>query len=199
MMRRLVFAITGASGAIYGVRLLRVVEPLYDVVYACVSAHGRQVLASELGIYGEDDAQMVRALLGRDSDRVHLLDPADYFTPPASGSAHHDGMVIAPCSMGTAARIASGVSTDLITRAADVCLKERRRLVLIVREMPLSVIHLRNLTTLAEAGAVVVPACPSFYHHPTTVEQMVDTVVARAARHLGAEGTFEREWQTGVP
>jgi 4-hydroxy-3-polyprenylbenzoate decarboxylase len=104
-------------------------------------------------------------------------------------------MVIAPCSTGTAGRIAAGVSTDLITRAADVCLKERRPLVLVVRETPLNVIQLRNLTRLAESGAVVMPACPAFYHRPETIEDLVDTVVERALTHLCAEIGSGREWQ----
>lgn len=195
MIRRIVVGITGASGAIYGVRIVRMLEPWFDVVYLCVSHHGREVLATELGLQADNAEALVCGLLGRESDRIEVLDPEDYFTPPASGSVHHEGMVIAPCSMGTAGRIASGVSTDLITRAADVCLKERRRLVLVVRETPLSVVHLRNLTALAEAGAVIMPASPSFYHHPRTVEEMVDTVVARAARHLGVGDSESREWQ----
>lgn len=195
MSRRLVLAITGASGAIYGVRTLRFVERHYDAIYLCVSAHGRQVLEAELGIPSWPEEAFVQALIGKETHHVHLLDPMDYFTPPASGSAHHEGMVIIPCSMGTAGRIASGVSNDLITRAADVCLKERRKLILVVRETPLNLVHLRNLTSLAEAGALILPACPAFYGQPTTIEALVDTVVHRVARHLGIPAEDGSEWQ----
>jgi 4-hydroxy-3-polyprenylbenzoate decarboxylase len=194
MIRRAVLAITGASGAIYGVRMLRLMEQRFDVVYLCISKHGREVLASEIGVRDHAPDVLVRELLGRFSDRVEVLDPDDFFTPPASGSVHHQGMVIAPCSMGTAGRIAAGVSNDLITRAADVCLKERRPLVLVVRETPLGLVHLRTLTALTEAGATVMPACPAFYHHPMTIDDLVDGIVERAARHLGVD-TEEREWQ----
>lgn len=199
MTRRAVLAITGASGAIYGVRLLDAMEQQLDLVYLCVSRNGRDVASAELGVRLEDGDNPATVLLGRESQHVKTLAPDDFFTPPASGSARHDGMVIAPCSMGTAGRIAAGVSDDLITRAADVCLKERRPLILLVRETPLNLIHLRSLTTLAEAGAVVMPACPAFYHLPKTIEEAVDTVVARALQHLGLTDRAHREWQTGKP
>jgi 4-hydroxy-3-polyprenylbenzoate decarboxylase len=123
-----------------------------------------------------------------------LLDDRDYFTPPASGSFRHDGMVIIPCSMGTAGRIAHGISNDLLTRSADVCLKEGRPLVLVPREMPWNLIMLRNMTALAEAGAKILPACPSWYDRPNTLEDLADTVVGRALRLIGAETGDVREW-----
>lgn len=194
MRHRVVIGITGASGAIYGVRLVSLALEHFDEVYLCVSALGRQVLETEMGL---DVAEMTRRLRDAGPPRGELIlaDPDDMFSPPASGSFRHSGMAIAPCSMGTAGRIASGVSEGLIARAGDVCLKERRPLVLIVRETPLSVVHLRNLTTLAEAGATVMPACPAFYHHPRTIEEVVDTVVHRALQHLGADLPGAREWQ----
>ena len=130
-----------------------------------------------------------------DAPAVRFRSPRDYYTPPASGSYVHDGMVIVPCSMGTVGRIASGVSDDLITRAADVCLKENRRLVIVPRETPLNLIHLRNLTTLAEAGATILPAMPSFYHDPKTIEDLVDTVVSRILQNLGLPQTLTKPWQ----
>ncbi|MGB9587937.1 MAG: UbiX family flavin prenyltransferase, partial [Armatimonadota bacterium] len=114
----------------------------------------------------------------------------------ASGSVQTDGMVIIPCSMGTVGRIAAGVSNDLITRAADVCLKEKRRLILVVRETPLNLIHLRNLTTLAEAGATVLPAAPGFYNHPKTVEDMVKFIVAKTMEQLGLAQKIIPEWMS---
>jgi len=189
MTGRLIVAITGASGAVYGLRLLELARERFAEVYVCVSQQGRRVMAAET----ETDPASLAHCDG--SCSVRLLDPNDMLTPPASGSFRHDGMVIVPCSMGTAGRIASGVSDDLITRAADVCLKERRPLVLVVRETPLNLIHLRNLTTLAEAGAIVLPACPAFYHRPETIADVVDTVVERAMQHLGAGLPSAREWQ----
>ncbi len=194
MSSRIVIGITGASGAIYGVRLLEASLVYFDEVYLCVSPLGRQALEAETGL---DVSEMVRRAeaSGASLGSLIRMEPDDMFSPPASGSFRHSGMAIAPCSMGTAGRIASGVSDGLITRAADVCLKERRPLVLIVRETPLSIVHLRNLTALAEAGATVMPACPAFYHHPATIEQAVDTVIHRALQHLGVADTGEREWQ----
>ena len=120
------------------------------------------------------------------------MDKKDYFSPPASGSFRHDGMVIVPCSMGTAARIAHGISDDLVTRAADVCLKERRKLILVPRETPWNLIHLRNMTLLAEAGATIVPAAPGFYHKPKSIDDLVDFMVGRILQQLGIEQTLIR-------
>ena len=137
-----------------------------------------------------------RDYLGDDSDwaNVHFLDAKDYFTPPASGSFVHDGMVVIPCSMGTLGRIAHGISSDLTTRAADVCLKERRRLILVARDTPLNLIQLRNMVAVTEAGAVVLPAAPAFYHRPRTVEDLVDTVVARVLQNLGLPQDLQPQW-----
>ena len=117
-------------------------------------------------------------------ERVEYSNPRDIGAKMASGSSHHDGMIVVPCSMGTLGRIAHGTSDDLICRAADVTLKERRKLILVTREMPLSLIHLRNMVTVTEAGATVFHACPHFYHRPQTVEDVIDTVVDRVLDHL---------------
>jgi 4-hydroxy-3-polyprenylbenzoate decarboxylase len=138
-----------------------------------------------------------RELIGSDAPQIRFCRTNDYFTPPASGSFRHSGMVIIPSSMGTAGRIASGVSDDLTTRAADVCLKEKRPLVLVVRETPFNLIHLRNLTTLAEAGATILPAVPAFYHRPQTIEELVDTVVARTLQAVGVAQDLMGEWRHG--
>lgn len=132
--------------------------------------------------------------LGVDSKNLHLLDSSDFFTPPASGSFLHDGMVIVPCSMGTIGRIANGISNDLVTRSADVCLKERRPLIVVPREMPWNVIMLRNMTTLAEAGATVLPASPAWYQNPKSLEDLADTVVARILQSLGKQQSLMRQW-----
>lgn len=193
MSKRLVVGVGGASGAIYAVRFLRQAIRHFDDVYLTLSRNAPDVLRTEMDIHLSEQPT-AEELLGTPAPNLHILSPADYFTPPASGSFRHSGMVIIPCSMGTAGRIASGVSNDLMTRAADVCLKERRPLVLVVRETPFNLIHLRNLTTLAEAGATILPAAPAFYHHPQTIEDLVDTVVARTLQVLGVEQDLVSEW-----
>jgi len=192
--RRLVVAITGASGAIYGVRLLRQALAHFDEIYVTLSRNAPAVLATEMNILLSPEPTALE-LLGVDAPQIRFCRPTDYFTPPASGSFRHAGMVIAPCSMGTVGRIAAGISDDLTTRAADVCLKERRKLILVVRETPFNLIHLRNLVTLTEAGATVLPAAPAFYHQPQTIDDLVDTVVARTLQALGLEQTLVGEWR----
>jgi flavin prenyltransferase len=192
---RLIVGLTGASGAIYAVRFLRQAVRYYEKVYVTASEQALQVLATETDQPIADRKLTAETLLGEPSERLIVLDRKDYFSPPASGSFRHDGMVIVPCSMGTAGRIANGISDDLVTRAADVCLKEKRRLVLVVREMPWSLIQLRNMTQLAEAGATILPASPAFYYKPKTVEDLVDTVVARILQQLGVEQEVVPQWQ----
>lgn len=187
-------AMTGASGAIYGVRFLRQVVRRFEEVYLTLSANAPAVLETEMGIR-LPQPPTARDLLGEEAPALRFCHAGDYFTPPASGSFRHAGMVIIPCSMGTAGRIAHGTSDDLTTRAADVCLKEKRKLILVVRETPWNLIHLRNLTQLAEAGATVLPAAPSFYHRPQTIEDLVDTVIARALQALGVEQELVGEWK----
>ncbi|GIV21469.1 MAG: aromatic acid decarboxylase [Armatimonadota bacterium] len=195
MTGKLVVGITGASGAIYAVRFLQHAAQHFEQLLVIASEHALSVARTELGLEVQADNLCARSLLGQDYPNILFLNPRDYFTPPASGSFRHDGMVIIPCSMGTAGRIAHGVSDDLITRAADVCLKERRKLILVVRETPLNLIHLRTLAALTEAGAVILPASPSFYHRPRTVEELVDTIVARVLQQLGVEQQIVRQWQ----
>ena len=189
--RSLVVAITGASGSIYGVRFLESILEHYDRIYLAVSENAATVIRTELGIASAD----VEALLGKHHEKVEMCSPRDLTAPPASGSVSSEGMVIIPCSMGTAGRIASGVSNDLVTRAADVCLKERRKLILVVRETPLNLIHLRNLTLLAEAGATILPASPAFYTKPKTVEDMVEFVVARVMQQIELKHPRSPEWR----
>ena len=194
MTGKIVLGITGASGAIYGLRMLEELSKRCERVHLILSRNVVSVIRTETD-RDIPDAPGPEDLLGHPAPNVVLCQPSDYFTPPASGSYRHDGMVIAPCSMGTAGRIAGGVSNDLMTRAADVCLKERRRLVLVVRETPFSLIHLRNLTTLAEAGATVMPAAPAFYGKPGTIDELVDTVVARALQALELPQDMVPEWK----
>ena len=191
---RIVVGITGASGAIYGQRFLREAARRYQEVYLILSEQAIQVAQTELGVAPDRASFKTDAWLGEPFPNIQLLDSRNYFTPPASGSFRHDGMVIIPCSMGTAGRIAHGISDDLLTRAADVCLKERRPLIVVPREMPMSTIMLRNLTTLSEAGGTVIPACPAWYHRPSSLEELADTVVARVLQALGQDQSLVQEW-----
>ncbi len=186
-------AMGGASGAIYGVRFLQTAVRYFDEVYVTLSSNAPDVLKTEMDIC-LSESPTAKELLGFDAPQIKFCNSRDYFTPPASGSFVTSGMVIAPCSMGTAGRIASGISNDLTTRAADVCLKEGRKLILVVRESPLNLIHLRNLTALAEAGATILPAAPAFYHRPQTIDDLVDTITARVLQNLGIEQRLVQEW-----
>ncbi|MBI1967954.1 MAG: UbiX family flavin prenyltransferase [Gemmatimonadetes bacterium] len=187
-----VFAITGASGAPYGVRLLQVLATNHVPTWLMISSHGWRLIEEECGI--KDDSGLKRAT-GGDWSSVTVFDDKDRGAQPASGSAKTAGMVICPCSMGTVAAIAHGTSRSLIERAADVVLKERRKLILVPRETPLSLVHLRSLTLATEAGAVVMPAAPGFYHKPQKVSDLIDFVVQRVLDHLGLEIEIARRWE----
>ena len=193
--RRLVVGITGASGAAYAIRFLQAATGSFDEIYVALSEQAAQVIGLETGRSIDFHKPTAAALIGFDCPAIQFLHSKNYFSPPASGSFRHAGMVIVPCSMGTAGRIAAGISNDLITRAADVCLKERRKLILVPRETPWSLIHLRTMTALAEAGATILPACPGFYHRPQTVQEVVDHVVARILHQLGIDQSLVPEWQ----
>lgn len=190
----LVVGITGASGAIYAQRFLRYAASIWSQIYLVMSDQAVQVAQTELGVAPSRSNFSTVEWLGEDFPNITLLNDRNYFTPPASGSFRHDGMVIVPCSMGTAGRIVHGISNDLLTRAADVCLKEGRKLIVVPREMPMNLIMLRNLTTLAEAGATVIPACPAWYTNPQSLEELADTVVARILQNLGVEQTIQKQW-----
>lgn len=189
-----ILAITGASGSIYGVRLLQVLveQGLEPVVL--VSDAARLVLRAELGTDRLSDLVTAR-LVGAPGYREESIQ--NLAAPIASGSFPTSAMVIAPCSMGTAAAVAHGICGNLIHRAADVVLKERRKLILVPRETPMHAGHLQNLKTLAELGAVILPAMPAFYHRPATIEELADTVVARILDHLGIDHPMIRRW--GAP
>jgi 4-hydroxy-3-polyprenylbenzoate decarboxylase len=193
----LVLAMTGASGAPYGVRLLEVLLRAGQTVHLTMSRAATEVLAHEMGRIVRLD-QFVLADLLDETDpgpgQVHYHHFQDYQAGIASGSFLTAGMVVCPCSMGTAAAIAHGLSQNLIHRAADVHLKERRRLVLVPRETPLSAIHLRNLAACAEAGAVVLPAMPAFYSRPASLQDAIDFIVARICDQLGVEHKLLKRW-----
>ena len=186
-----ILAITGASGAPYGVRLLEVLATHNVPTWLLISGHGWRLLAEECGI--TDDKQL-KKVTGGEWASVRVFDDSDRGAEPASGSARTAGMVICPCSMGTVAAIAHGTSRSLIERAADVVLKERRRLILVPRETPLSLVHLRNLTLATEAGALVLPAAPGFYHKPQQVRDLVDFVVQRILDQLDIDVRLVKRW-----
>lgn len=189
----IVMAITGASGAPYAVRLLHAMANAGQPVWLIVSAHGWRLLQCESGI---DDLASLRAKVGEDAwdANVTVFDDNDRGATPASGSAKVKGMVIVPCSMGTIASIAAGTSRSLVERAADVALKERRTLVVVPRETPLSRIHLENMLRLTDAGAVVLPASPGFYHQPARIDQLVDFVVQRILDQLQVDVDIAPRW-----
>jgi flavin prenyltransferase len=187
-----IVAITGASGAPYGVRLLEVLATHQVPTWLMISSHGWRLLTEECGI--KDDRELRKAT-GGDWASVRVFDDKDRGAEPASGSTRTVGMVICPCSMGTLAAIAHGTSRSLIERAADVVLKERRPLVLVPRETPLSLVQLRNLTLATEAGAVVLPAAPGFYHKPQQVRDLVDFVVQRVLDHIGVDVALVKRWE----
>jgi 4-hydroxy-3-polyprenylbenzoate decarboxylase len=187
MGKKIVVAITGASGAIYAKRLLIKLQEMgsqYDECHLVYTSNAKDIWEDELG----------------DSPDVYEFpfttwDQNDFFAPFASGSAGFDTMIVIPCSMGTMGRIASGVSDNLISRAADVILKERKKLILVTRENPYNLIHLKNMTLLTEAGAVIASTSPSFYSHPETIDDLVDTVVNRVLDLAGLENNGFR-WQS---
>jgi flavin prenyltransferase len=185
----IVFGITGASGAPYAVRLLQQLAAAHRPVSLIVSRYGLRLLETEAGIGSIDE---LRAAVGKDAwdSCVETFSNDDRGAPPASGSALTAGMIVCPCSMGTLSAIAVGGSRSLIERAADVTLKERRKLILVPRETPLSAIHLGNMLRLTRAGAIVMPAAPGFYHGPKQVSDLVDFMVARMLDHLGVEQTL---------
>ncbi|MHB1862824.1 MAG: UbiX family flavin prenyltransferase [Gemmatimonadaceae bacterium] len=194
----IVFAITGASGAPYAVRLLEQLVAARRPVQLIVSSHGLRLLRTETDLSSVAD---LRAAVGaRAWDRlVTAFDDGDRGAAPASGSALNAGMVICPCSMGTLSAVSVGASRSLVERSADVALKERRPLILVTRETPLSAIHLENMLRLTRAGAVVMPAAPGFYHRPARVDDLVDFIVARVLDHLGVPHELAARWQGEKP
>jgi flavin prenyltransferase len=186
----IVVALTGASGAPYGLRLLEVLAQRRVPVWLIPSSHGMRLLRDECGI---DSMEALQAATG-DWSSVTVFPDDDRGALPASGSQRTGGMVVCPCSMGTVAAIAGGTSRSLVERAADVTLKERRRLILVPRETPLSLVHLRNLVAVTEAGAIVIPAAPGFYHRPTRIAELVDFIVQRILDHLELDIDIARRW-----
>jgi 4-hydroxy-3-polyprenylbenzoate decarboxylase len=180
---RILVAITGASGSLYAQRLLDNLDPTQHQIHVVLSRYAPAVIAEEL-------PDGLRLPAGAVSHNLKSMN-----APFASGSNAPDAMVIIPCTMGTLGRIAHGYSDDVLLRAADVVLKERKRLILVPRETPLNLIHVKNFELLIQAGATILPANPSFYNRPESVEQVVDTVVARVLDHLGVAHQLVPRWK----
>jgi flavin prenyltransferase len=194
-------AITGASGAIYAHRFLNhlAAEKSVSRIHLVVSNAGLRVLHEELDLGSITTANIAEKLTGSSSEKIEVLHNGDVGASIASGSFPVDAMVIIPCSMGTLGSIAHGIARDLIQRAADVVLKERRKLLLIVRDTPLSLIHLENMRLLTLTGAVVFPAMPSFYHRPHSIEDAVDQFLFRVMKHIGLNPDRAFRWEGRPP
>jgi len=184
---KVVVAMTGASGAIYTQRLLDNLDPQQHQIHFISTKHAREVAQIELP---KGELKIAPSVIQYDEN-------GSMFVPFVSGSAKFDAMVVIPASMGTIGRVANGVSDSTVARAADVFLKERRKLIFVPRETPYNLIHLRNMATLTEAGATIIPASPSFYNKPKTITEVVDTIIARVLDHLGIEHKLVKRWQGG--
>jgi len=194
-----IVALTGASGAAYGLRLIRRLADAGVFQHILLSNAARVVLKQEAGLALPDSgspAPVLSAYLNISDARMRCYALDDWFSPAASGSAGIKKMVIIPCSMGTLARIACGASDNLIERAADVMLKERRQLILVPRETPLSTIHLENMLTLSRMGAHMIPAMPGFYHKPNSLDEIIDFLVDRVLDHLDIANPEAKKWGT---
>ena len=199
--RTIALGFTGASGMPYGMRLLECLLGVEDLQIHLVYSQAAQIVAQqEMGIKLSSTPREVDAALSArfniPPNKLHVHGREEWFAPMASGSNPPDAFVVCPCTMGTLGKIAAGISDDLLCRAADVVLKEGKKLILVPRETPFSVIHLENMLRLAKAGAVILPPNPGFYHHPQTLQDMVDFVVARILDHLDIPHKLIAPWGT---
>ncbi|MEN9465721.1 MAG: hypothetical protein RL217_1902 [Pseudomonadota bacterium] len=197
-MSRIAVAITGASGSLYALRLIEVLLAQGQNVDVLISKAALLVLATEANLavpaQVQAQAQFLRTHFQVDEERLRVFGREDWLAPWASGSGQTGALVVCPCSTGTLSAIATGASDNLIERAADVALKERKKLLLLVREMPYSQIHLENMLKLTQMGAVILPASPGFYHQPKSVQDLIDFVVARILQQLGLSQTLLPAW-----
>lgn len=197
-MKTITLAFTGASGLPYGMRLLECLLRSGQRVQLIYSQAAQIVAKQEMDFVlsnrPQEAEKMLLERIGDCTGELKVFGIQDWYAPMASGTNPGDGMVICPCTMGTLGKVAGGISDDLIARAADVMLKEKRTLILVPREMPFSAIHLENMLKLSHAGAVIMPPNPGFYHHPQSVQDMVDFVVARILDHLGVEHGLVKKW-----
>ncbi|WP_165310178.1 flavin prenyltransferase UbiX [Vibrio ziniensis] len=196
--KAITLAWTGASGAPYGMRLLQCLLAADYTVYLLISSAARVVLATEHNLKLPSGPDAARAALVEhlqcDADKLVVCGKEDWFSPVASGSAAPKQMIVCPCSTGSVAAIAHGMSDNLIERAADVVMKERGQLLLVVRETPFSTLHLENMHKLSQMGVTIMPAAPGFYHQPKSIDDLIDFMVARILDHLGIEQTLIPRW-----
>jgi flavin prenyltransferase len=199
--RAITVGITGASGAVYAQTILRLLDsdPRVERVFLVATDAGMRLLAMELGVVASDAKKLPSLIVGSEAGKIEYLPNKDIGASIASGSALVDGMVVIPCSAGTLGSIAAGIAGDLLTRAADVCLKERRPLVLCLRETPLNRVHLENMLRVHDAGATVMPAMPAFYYEPKSVDDLVEQFVCRVLAQLGLPQEKQYHWQGGPP
>ena len=194
--KRILIGVTGASGSVYASRLIEMLVPMVERIYVVCTETGEQVVRHELPV--ENPGILTRALSGKlladEREVIRVFKNSDFFAPVASGSNAPHAMVVVPCSMGSLSRIAQGTSSNLLERAADVMLKQKRPLIVCPRETPFNLIHLRNLTQLAEAGAEILPLMPGFYQKPNTVEDLVDFCVGRILEQLGFSHELYKRW-----
>ena len=195
-LKRLIVGITGASAGVYGVRLLQVLTKQEDIeIHLTISSSGARALSEELQIEVDLDNFKLESLIGVSSPRVVYHHESDIAAPIASGSFRTEGMIVVPCSMGSIASIAGGMSRNLIQRAADVCIKENRKLVVVPRETPLSPIHLENMLKLSRMGVCVLPAMPGFYHFPKNVDDLLNFVVTKILDQFGIDTELIQRWK----
>lgn len=188
-------AISGASGAIYGIRLLDYLSKEGFKVYLTISSDGISIIKDEVGIdLTGGESRVNEVIKKRFGEGVRYFDETNLNAPISSGSAYLDGMVVIPCSMKALSAIAHGFSSNLIERAADVTMKENRKLIIVPRETPLSAVHLRNMLTLAEMGVRIIPAMPAFYHNPKSIDHMVDFIIGRVLDSLGIQNNLFARW-----
>ena len=199
-MKSITVGISGASGVIYAQRLLQQLDfsPEVKRINLVISGPARRVMLDELDLTAASDEELLVQLFGRPSPKTVMFHPGDIGAAIASGSYPVDAMIIVPCSASTLGVLASGSARNLLHRAADVCLKEDRRLIIVLRETPLSMIHLENLIALRKAGAMIVPAMPAFYHRPQDLRALVDHFVYRLMDHLGLQHSTETVWHGDV-
>ena len=195
-MKRLIVGITGASAGVYAVRLLEVLTKHEDIeIHLTISASGARALYEELQVEIDLNNFTLESLIGISSPRVIYHHESDIAAPIASGSFRTEGMIVVPCSMGSIASIAGGMSRNLIQRAADVCIKENRKLVVVPRETPLSPIHLENMLKLSRLGVCVLPAMPGFYHFPKNVDDLLNFVVTKILDQFGIDSRLIQRWK----
>ncbi|OIP61243.1 MAG: aromatic acid decarboxylase [Nitrospirae bacterium CG_4_9_14_3_um_filter_53_35] len=201
--KKWILGISGASGAVYGLRLLEVLNRKGRDVDLILSDAGKIVIREETGIDllkgKEDPRKVLKKKLGINPASIRVFNNYDFETPAASGSNPVEGMIIAPCSMGTLAAVACGLADNLMRRAADVMIKQKKPLILVARETPLSAVHLENMLKLSRLGVVILPPMPAFYHHPKTIEELTDFVVGRVLDVIGIEHELYQRWQGERP